>query len=91
MDGFGFQWHLSDRCNQRCAHCYQTDFDARGQLDLAAWRKMADRIFGALPDCPISVNLTGGEPLLLADLEALIAHLHGFEQLAARVGSRKQP
>lgn len=76
METFGFQWHLTDRCNQRCAHCYQERWEPGAELGLADWRLLADRIFGSLADRLISVNLTGGEPLMLADLPALVEHLH---------------
>ena len=75
MAAFGFQWHLTDRCNQRCGHCYQERWEPGDELDPVGWRALADRIFGALAHRSVSVNLTGGEPLLLADLPALVAHL----------------
>lgn len=79
---FGFQWHLTDRCNLRCAHCYQDAFDGSRELAPAALRRLADRVFGALAPRPVSVNLTGGEPLLLPGFFDLVAHLHGFANLA---------
>jgi len=78
---FGFQWHLTDRCNLRCAHCYQSDFDARTEKTLEDLREMATRILEALPDRPVSINLTGGEPLLYPQLLPLMEHLHGFANL----------
>lgn len=81
MRPFGFQWHLTDRCNLRCAHCYQSRFDASSQLGLDELRLMADSIFTALSTRRISVNLTGGEPMLLPHLFDLIDHLGGFPNL----------
>lgn len=81
MKTFGFQWHLTDRCNLRCSHCYQEGFTSRGELDLDTLKAMASRIFDALPDRRVSVNLTGGEPLLLPDLFGLIEHLHSYPSL----------
>ena len=26
-----FQWHLTDQCNFRCKHCYQTDYTNNGE------------------------------------------------------------
>ncbi len=83
MDDFGFQWHLSDRCNLRCRHCYQDRFDAEGDPPLATLRAMADRIVAGLPGgCPISINLTGGEPLLDPRLPGLVEHLEGLPSVA---------
>src|SRR5512137_2841179 len=81
MRSFGFQWHLTDRCNLRCRHCYQEDFTPASERDLDALKAMADRIFQALPDRQVSINLTGGEPLLLPWLFELIEHLHTFPNL----------
>lgn len=79
---FGFQWHLTDRCNRRCRHCYQESHDSERFEDGAdARRRSADEIFRAIPDEPVTVNLTGGEPLLLPDLVDLIAHLETFANL----------
>jgi len=71
------QWHLSDRCNLRCAHCYQGSF-AEGPTGLAVWLRILDqyrdflaggsggaRIFG-------HINVTGGEPFALHDFPALL-------------------
>ena len=38
---FGFQWHVTDRCNLRCRHCYQHRFDDGADLPLAALTAIA--------------------------------------------------
>jgi MoaA/NifB/PqqE/SkfB family radical SAM enzyme len=78
---FGFQWHITDRCNLRCVHCYQYSFAPLPVENLGNLKKLADRILSALPDRRISVNLTGGEPLLVPWLFELVEHLQGFENL----------
>jgi len=78
---FGFQWHITDRCNLRCAHCYQDSFAPLPAENLANVKKLADRVSKGLPDRRISVNLTGGEPLLVPWLFDLIEHLQAFENL----------
>ena len=76
MHDFGFQWHLTDRCNLRCAHCYQAAFDAPADPPLQTLKVMAERVVTGLPPgCPVSVNLTGGEPLLDPRLPGLVEHL----------------
>jgi MoaA/NifB/PqqE/SkfB family radical SAM enzyme len=81
LRSFGFQWHITDRCNLRCTHCYQDSFAPLPAENLANLKETADRIFRGLPDCRISVNLTGGEPLLVPWLFELIDHLQGFDNL----------
>ncbi len=72
---FLIQWHLTERCNLRCSHCYQTG--ACGpELDLSEVRDALDEIaemFDAWADSyslslAPSFNITGGEPLLREDL-----------------------
>jgi radical SAM protein with 4Fe4S-binding SPASM domain len=42
---------------------------------------MADRVLGGVPDREVTVNVTGGEPLLLPGIRDLLAHLHAFANL----------
>ena len=72
---FIIQWHLTERCNLRCSHCYQ-EGSRSGELSLdevrsgldevhdlfSAWSKSQDLTFAP------SFNITGGEPLLRNDL-----------------------
>jgi radical SAM protein with 4Fe4S-binding SPASM domain len=75
MDHLGFQWHLTDRCNLRCAHCYQHQFERATERSLADWCRVASNICDGLPPGSVSINLTGGEPLLLPELPDLVACL----------------
>ena len=76
-DNFDFiiQWHLTERCNLRCSHCYQGDARGRelsltevlaGVAELsdlfAAWTSSYGLSFSP------SFSVTGGEPLLRPDL-----------------------
>jgi radical SAM protein with 4Fe4S-binding SPASM domain len=82
MKSFGFQWHLTHRCNSRCVHCYQDDFSSNEDLPLGSVLQVASRILAALPGVPVSINLTGGEPLLWPHLMPLLEHLHGYPNFA---------
>lgn len=75
----GFQWHLSDRCDGRCRHCYQQRFDAAAELEIDELCRLAERLVAASPG-PLIIHLTGGEPLLLPGFDRLLAHLDGFGQ-----------
>ncbi len=81
---FLLQWHVTDRCNLRCTHCYQEDgpraemgWDAFEDV-LAGFRaflNQEERHVGARPKAHVTV--TGGEPFARPDfprmLEALAA------------------
>jgi len=81
--GFGFQWHITDRCPGRCAHCYQPD-GAGAELPVTALFSIADIIMTAVR-APVTVNVTGGEPLLYQHgrrgVFELMEYLASFENL----------
>jgi radical SAM protein with 4Fe4S-binding SPASM domain len=82
INGYEFfiQWHLTERCNLRCTHCYQGTDSGGQELSfpeivavveeaadmLSAWREA----YGI--DFSPSFHVTGGEPLLHRDLPAII-------------------
>jgi radical SAM protein with 4Fe4S-binding SPASM domain len=76
---FFVQWHLTEKCNLRCRHCYQSgkhsDEMALPEIKqgihemsdtLTAWKTSYDINFSP------SVNISGGEPLLRKDLFEII-------------------
>ncbi|OGR33653.1 MAG: hypothetical protein A2091_09000 [Desulfuromonadales bacterium GWD2_61_12] len=79
---FFLQWHLTERCNLSCQHCYQS---GRGgaELTLAEIGAVAaeaaemvqewERLYAVVIER--SCNVTGGEPLLRRDLDAILAVL----------------
>jgi AdoMet-dependent heme synthase len=81
---FFIQWHLTERCNLRCSHCYQSgqrtdelSFDEIREVAaevsdmLAAWSEIYGIAFSP------SFNITGGEPFLREDLFDILDHLGG--------------
>lgn len=65
-------WNLTRRCNLECAHCYISagpEESAASELTGDEFRRIADEIL-ALNPAPLFV-LSGGEPLLRADLPEL--------------------
>jgi AdoMet-dependent heme synthase len=78
---FFIQWHLTERCNLRCRHCYQEATpteelnaeEVKHEIDGAAemfeaWEKEQD--VSVSP----SIHFTGGEPLLHAGLWNILAY-----------------
>ena len=85
---FLIQWHLTERCNLRCRHCYQEGAKVEelsketifGIIDeiaqmLQAWRANYDLEFQP------SFNVTGGEPFLRPDFFDILERMAaiGFE------------
>jgi radical SAM protein with 4Fe4S-binding SPASM domain len=65
-DEFYFQWHITERCNQRCCHCYHDSYSSLNELDLTqleavfAHMEHALQVWGRIG----SFSLTGGEPFM---------------------------
>ncbi len=78
---FGFQWHLTDRCNRKCLHCYQDTHETNSELTSELRLKAAELIMQSLTEEAVTINLTGGEPLLLPDLLDLIRYLDNYANL----------
>jgi radical SAM protein with 4Fe4S-binding SPASM domain len=82
---FTFQWHVTERCNLRCAHCYQEAYGG-AELGFEQWLEVLAQLSGLrdrLERSPgrrphLHLNLTGGEPFVHPDL------LRFLETLAAR-------
>ncbi len=76
------QWHITERCNAHCRHCYQ-DERAHSELSLtqllfildqykallAQWRRLSRRHIGG------HITITGGDPLIREDFPQLLGIL----------------
>jgi radical SAM protein with 4Fe4S-binding SPASM domain len=65
---FYFQWHITERCNWKCKHCYQTgkptpELPLQDLLKIASIMEEATTKWGKIA----SLSLTGGEPFLRHD------------------------
>lgn len=79
--------NLTQRCNLHCAHCY-LDAHARRHADNELSTAEVQNVLDEVASCGTytMVVLTGGEPLLRRDLEAIVAHGAG-RGLAMVVGT----
>lgn len=72
---FGFQWHVTDKCNLRCKHCYRSGKPIE-EVPFSDAKKIMDNLAdasGKLGNCV--VGLTGGEPLLREDIFRILDYL----------------
>lgn len=67
---FGFQWHLTEQCDQKCKHCYsvaeQKNNLIKKELNAEQCFKIVDKIlaFCKKTNCNPGIGLSGGDPLL---------------------------
>lgn len=82
---FGFQWHITDRCNLRCTHCYQETYSAASELDLDGLKQIADEICITLSKWNKSgdIAITGGEPLVKTEMFPLMRYLESADDVAS--------
>jgi len=81
-DEFYFQWHITEKCNLRCAHCYHESYESAGELTFAELEatlramEKALRAWGRVG----SFSLTGGEPFMRrAELFRIMDRLDGSD------------
>ena len=66
---YAISWNLTQRCNQKCAHCYLSAFpgaSAARELSTEECFSVMDEIAAVNPN--VLLILTGGEPLLRQDI-----------------------
>lgn len=90
VDGFGrvhtdLRISVTDRCNLRCTYCMPEEVVFRPREELLSFEEIA-RVATVAADAGIrTIRLTGGEPLLRRDLDALVRLLvavSGIEEVA---------
>lgn len=74
LNEFYFQWHVTDRCNFRCKHCYQDNYSGSSELAWDSLKVVADKLLFALQKWHArgKISITGGEPLIKNELFLLL-------------------
>jgi len=82
-NNFLIQWHITERCNFRCKHCYQTNFENDGKTteEMLLVIEKVRQFVAQLSEIKgkkihTHFNITGGEPFLRKDLLQLLQELH---------------
>jgi AdoMet-dependent heme synthase len=79
---FFIQLHLTERCNLRCIHCYQTE-DRPSEMSLPELKSLIEEVSAMLEDwretygisLSSSFTVTGGEPFLRQDIFEILKEL----------------
>lgn len=74
---FLLQWHVTERCNNRCSHCYQDSYDGV-ELPLDDLLRVVDQYRELLDSGGYRrghINVTGGEPFTREDFFDFLAAL----------------
>ena len=73
---FYFQWHITEKCNLRCKHCYQDNYTSVNELNLDGLIHIADKIDTTLKrwNKKGTLSITGGEPFVVKDEVFLLLH-----------------
>ncbi len=82
------QWHITERCNLRCSHCYQDSY-ARNELNFEQLLNILEQyrstlaVFSQRLSRPVGghINVTGGEPFARQDFFELLEILAQYRQL----------
>ena len=82
---FSFQWHITERCNWQCRHCYQEE-KISSELNLEQLLKIFDQLLNLLrkwriPPWHVNFSLTGGEPFLREDFFSLLKRVAEYSNL----------
>ena len=79
---FKLQWHITERCNFRCSHCYQENYDTSemslGQMEEVLKQFVALLKKWEIPSRRAELTITGGEPFLHKDFFKLLAQIYKY-------------
>jgi len=82
---FYFQWHITEKCNLRCKHCYHSTYTSDNELSLTELISIADKIDSTLArwNKQGTLSITGGEPFVVIDkLFPLLRHINSLETIS---------
>ncbi len=72
------QWHITERCNLNCLHCYQNKDSISKELSLDVLKDIFHQYIELIKKWDITgqINLTGGEPFIREDIFELLEYLY---------------
>jgi AdoMet-dependent heme synthase len=81
---FYIQWHITNKCNLRCKHCYQDDYTTNNELSFNEFKIIADKIFMTLHTWNKlgDFSITGGEPFLHPHIFDILEYINSSEDVS---------
>jgi MoaA/NifB/PqqE/SkfB family radical SAM enzyme len=78
------QWHITERCNWRCKHCYQESYTTP-EMNMEMLESVLNQYVNLvkkwqLPKNRVRIQITGGEPLLREDFFKFLAKVYNLSQ-----------
>lgn len=76
------QWHITERCNLKCLHCYQ-EGEPTKEVDCSTLETILKQYVSLLKKWKIRghINLTGGEPFIRKDVFDLLEMFHSYRKV----------
>lgn len=76
------QWHITDRCNLRCIHCYLDKKYQSIELPLEQLKEIFEQYISFLKKFNIRghINFTGGEPFIRGDFPDFLKYISAYKQ-----------
>lgn len=84
IDKFYFQWHITDKCNLHCTHCYQENYTAVSDKPVEELKVIANKLLQTLSNWKKKgdISITGGEPFVRKDLFLFLEYLNTSEEIS---------
>ncbi len=78
---FHLQWHITERCNLHCKHCYQNPDFIKQELSFLQLKEILEKFLEQIkkwniPKERVRISVTGGEPMIRKDFFDFLELLH---------------
>ncbi|MFA7141761.1 MAG: radical SAM protein [Candidatus Paceibacterota bacterium] len=82
---FHFQWHITERCNLRCTHCYEEKKFIEKELKTSQVFEILNKYYKQLKDWGLDrtqnrISFTGGEPFIREDFWQILENCYNHQE-----------